>query len=102
MLDRYKWLHPDCIPPSIPFGEGPLHDPLLDPNGISFPSDGRPPVLSLCKTCHSYLKKKKMPTLSLVNQTLLGSLPGTLKDLTVIEDDEEAMNECSPDLPLDR
>jgi hypothetical protein len=22
--------------------------------------------------------------------------------LTVIEDDEEAMNECSPDLPLDR
>jgi hypothetical protein len=39
MLDRYKWLHPDCIPPSIPFDEGPLRDLLLDPNGISFPSN---------------------------------------------------------------
>jgi hypothetical protein len=28
ILDRYKWLHPGCIPPPMPFDEGPL---LLDP-----------------------------------------------------------------------
>jgi hypothetical protein len=25
LLDSYKWLHPDCVPPPVPFDEGPLH-----------------------------------------------------------------------------
>jgi hypothetical protein len=86
LLDRYKWLHPDCTQPMMPFEEGPLRDLLLDPLGVSFPTDGGPPVLSLCKTCHSYLKKKKMPTLSLANRMFLGSVPDELKNLTVIEE----------------
>ncbi|KAJ7435591.1 hypothetical protein B0H11DRAFT_2207563 [Mycena galericulata] len=45
LLDRYKWLHPDSIPPPMPFDEGPLRDLLLDPDGVSF-SNGGWPVLS--------------------------------------------------------
>ena len=53
-----------CTQPMIPFEE---------------------PVLSLCKICHSYLKKKKIPVLSLANRTFIGSVPNELKNLTVIE-----------------
>jgi hypothetical protein len=49
-------------------------------------NDGGSPVLSLCKTCQSYLKKKKMPPLSLANRIFLGAVPSELKDLTVIEE----------------
>jgi hypothetical protein len=31
ILDRYKWLHPGCIPPPMPFDEVPLRDLLSDP-----------------------------------------------------------------------
>ncbi|KAJ7079678.1 hypothetical protein C8R44DRAFT_534157, partial [Mycena epipterygia] len=78
--------HPACIPPPMPFDEGLLRDLLLYHNGLSFPGDGGPPVLSLSKTCHSYLKKKKMPALSLANRIFLGLVPRELKDLTVIEE----------------
>ncbi|KAJ7931923.1 hypothetical protein B0H13DRAFT_1857572 [Mycena leptocephala] len=74
LLDHYKLLHPDCIPPPMPYDEGPLRD-LLDPDGISQPLDAGPPVLSVCKTCHSSLKRKKMPALSLANRTFLGPVP---------------------------
>ncbi|KAJ7865848.1 hypothetical protein B0H13DRAFT_1636891, partial [Mycena leptocephala] len=70
----------------MPFDEGPLRDLLLDPDGVSFSNDGDSPVLSLCKSCHSYLKRKKMPALSLANRTFLGAVPSELKDLTVIEE----------------
>jgi hypothetical protein len=40
----------------------------------------------VCKTCHSYLKKKKIPALSLANRTFLGPVPSELKDLTIIEE----------------
>ncbi|KAJ7805331.1 hypothetical protein B0H13DRAFT_1464607, partial [Mycena leptocephala] len=78
--------HPDCTPPSMPFDEGPLRDILLDPDGVSFPLNGEPPVLSLCPPCHSSLKKKKLPPLSLANKTFLGTVPEELKNLTVIEE----------------
>jgi hypothetical protein len=86
ILDRYKWLHPDCISPPMPFDEGPLRDLLLDPDGVSLSTDGGSPVLSLCKSCHSYLKRKKMPAFSLANSPFLGTVPSELKDLTVIEE----------------
>lgn len=86
LLDRYKWLDPACVPPPMPFDEGPLRDLLLDPDGVHFPSDGSQPVLSLCKFCYSDLKKKKMPALSLANRTFLGPVPTELKDLTLIEE----------------
>lgn len=86
ILNRYKWLHPNCISPPLPFDEDPLRDLLLDPDGVSLSTDGGSPVLSLCKSCHSYLKRKKMPALSLANRTFLGAVPSELKDLTVIEE----------------
>ena len=47
VLDRYKWLHPECNPPTRPFDEGVLGDILVDPDCVSVPSNGEPPVLSL-------------------------------------------------------
>ncbi|KAJ6596491.1 hypothetical protein B0H10DRAFT_1765690, partial [Mycena sp. CBHHK59/15] len=78
--------HPDCTPPPMPFNEGVLRDILVDPDGVSFPVNGDPPVLSLCSICHSSLKTKKIPLLSLANKTILGPVPDELKDLTVIEE----------------
>jgi hypothetical protein len=60
LLDQYKWLNPECDPPPMPFDEGPLRDILVDRDGVYFPSDHGPPSLSLCKSCHSALKKKKV------------------------------------------
>lgn len=86
ILDRYKWLHPDCVPPPMPFdSDGPLKDLLLDPDGVSYPHDG-PPILSLCSVCHSSLKNDKVPPLSLANKFFLGPVPDELKNLTVIEE----------------
>ncbi|KAJ7743467.1 hypothetical protein DFH07DRAFT_777384 [Mycena maculata] len=73
LLDRYKWLHPDCIPPPMPFDEGPLSDLLLDPDGIFLQPDGAN-------------LKKKLPALSLANRIFLGPVPPELKDLTMIEE----------------
>jgi hypothetical protein len=84
LLDQYKYLHPDCIPPPMPFDDGPLRD-LIDCDGVSFP-DGGQPVLSLCTECQSLLKKGKLPPLSLANKTFLGPVPEELKNLTVIEE----------------
>ncbi|KAJ7788864.1 hypothetical protein B0H14DRAFT_3575568 [Mycena olivaceomarginata] len=70
----------------MPFDEGALHDVLVDPDSVSFPPDGGRPTLSLCKNCYSSLKNKKLPALALANRTFLGSVPGELKDLTVIEE----------------
>lgn len=86
LLDRYKWLDPNCVPPPMPFDDGSLRDLLLDPAGVSFPNDGRPATLSICKTCYSDLKKKRMPALSLANRTFLGPVPPELENLTVIEE----------------
>ncbi|KAF8157746.1 hypothetical protein K438DRAFT_1620612, partial [Mycena galopus ATCC 62051] len=70
----------------MPFDEGPLRDILIDRDGVSFPSDGGDPVLSLCSECQSSLRKGKLPPLSLANKTFLGPVPEELKDLTVIEE----------------
>ncbi|KAJ7936270.1 hypothetical protein B0H13DRAFT_1547406, partial [Mycena leptocephala] len=78
--------HPQCIPPPMPYDEGELDNLLVDPDGVSFPSDCKPPSLSLCTTCHSSLKNNKIPPLSLANKTFLGPVPNELKDLTVIEE----------------
>ncbi|KAF7378322.1 ATP-dependent DNA helicase [Mycena sanguinolenta] len=87
MLDKYKWLHPDCLPPPMPLdGNAVLQDFLLDPDGVSLPPDGGSPVLSLCSVCHSSLKNNKVPPLSLVNKLFLSPIPNELKDLTVIEE----------------
>src|ERR1700761_7876956 len=37
-----------------------MTDLLLDPPGVSFPNDGRHADLSVCKTCYSDLKWKRM------------------------------------------
>ncbi|KAJ6540817.1 hypothetical protein DFH09DRAFT_1368480, partial [Mycena vulgaris] len=84
VLDKYKWLHAACATPPIPYDDDPLRDLLVDPQGISFPSDGGPPPLSLCSGCHSFLKNKTLPPLSLANRNF-GSVPEELRNLTVIE-----------------
>ncbi|KAJ7205792.1 hypothetical protein GGX14DRAFT_397490 [Mycena pura] len=70
----------------MPYDEGPLRDLLVDPDGVSFPPSGGIPTLSLCTSCYSSLKNKKMPPLSLANKNFLGPVPEELKDLTVIEE----------------
>jgi hypothetical protein len=40
----------------------------------------------ICAKCHSALKKKKVPQLSLANHLYQGSLPNEFKDLTWIEE----------------
>ncbi|KAJ6540911.1 hypothetical protein B0H10DRAFT_1855720, partial [Mycena sp. CBHHK59/15] len=77
--------HPACVPPAMPFDEGALHDLLLDPDGVSFSVSGEP-ILSLCKLCHSSLKNKKLPALSLANRMFLVPVPNELNNLTVIEE----------------
>ncbi|KAJ7802457.1 hypothetical protein B0H13DRAFT_1574298, partial [Mycena leptocephala] len=72
--------------PPMPFDEGPLRDILVDRDGVSFPTDGSPPSLSLYKSCHSALKTKKLPALALANKTFLGSVPSGLRNLTIIEE----------------
>jgi hypothetical protein len=69
----------------MPYDEGPLRDLLVDPDGVSFPDSGGP-TLSLCTTCHSCLKRNKLPPLSLANRNFLGPVPEELKNLTVIEE----------------
>lgn len=87
VLERYKWLHPECVLPPIPLdGNGVLNDLLLDPDGVSFPSDGSPPLLSLCSVCHSSLKNNKLSPLTRANKLFLGPVSDELKDLTVIEE----------------
>jgi hypothetical protein len=70
----------------MPFDEEPLRDIHVDPDGVSFPLNGEPPVLSLCPLFHSSLKKKKLLPLSLADKTFLGTVPEELKNLTVIEE----------------
>ncbi|KAJ6525872.1 hypothetical protein DFH09DRAFT_850352, partial [Mycena vulgaris] len=70
----------------VPFDEGPLRDLLVDLDGVSFSTDGSLPLLSLCSTCHSSLKNKKPPPLSLANRPILDPVSEKLKDLTVIEE----------------
>ncbi|KAJ6568742.1 hypothetical protein B0H19DRAFT_687188 [Mycena capillaripes] len=53
LVDRFKWLHSDCVP--------------LPTDDVSFYSDD-PPVLSLCSVCHSSVKNNKLPQLSLANK----------------------------------
>ncbi|KAJ7847499.1 hypothetical protein B0H14DRAFT_2583586 [Mycena olivaceomarginata] len=67
----------------MPYEEGPLHDLLVDPDGVLFPDSGAP-TLSLCTTCHSCLKHNKLPPLSLANRNFLGPVLEELKNLTVI------------------
>jgi hypothetical protein len=86
LLDQYKWLHPDCVPPPMPFDDGPLRDILVDRDGVSLPLDGGQPSLSLCKSCHSSLKNGRTPALALANRTFLGPVPNELKGLTIIEE----------------
>ncbi|KAJ6505025.1 hypothetical protein C8R45DRAFT_923332 [Mycena sanguinolenta] len=76
LLDRYKWLHPDCVPLQMPFDECEFKDVLVDPDGVTFPPDAAL-VLSLCS---------ELAALSLANKLFLVPIPEELKDLTVIEE----------------
>ncbi|KAJ6509775.1 hypothetical protein DFH09DRAFT_1288674 [Mycena vulgaris] len=40
LLAQYKWFHPGCISPPMPYDDGPLRDLLVDPDGVSFSSNG--------------------------------------------------------------
>jgi hypothetical protein len=44
LLDRYKWLHPDCVPPLMPYDEGPLRDLLVDPDVYLYPQTAGSPL----------------------------------------------------------
>ncbi|KAJ7611290.1 hypothetical protein FB45DRAFT_875488 [Roridomyces roridus] len=86
VLDMYKWLHPECEQPPMPYDEGPLRNLLVDPDGVTFSAESAVPTLSMCKCCHSSLKRKKLPALALANRTFLGPVPPELQDLTMIEE----------------
>ena len=83
-----SWLDADCVPPPMPFSDGPLANVLLDPAGVRgyFGADSSGISLLLCKVCDRSLKKCKVPPLSYANNTFLGTVPEELKNLTVVEE----------------
>jgi hypothetical protein len=82
---QQPWLDSDCVPPVLPFTDGPLQNLLLDPAGVDFGDDGEP-ALSLCQECCFSLEKGVVPPLSLANRMFLGEVPDELKDLTAVEE----------------
>jgi hypothetical protein len=68
-----------------PYHDGPLKDVVVEPAGVTTDENGNE-SLSLCKDCHSALKKGKVPALSMANLTYLGPGPKELSDLTVVEE----------------
>ncbi|KAJ6456947.1 hypothetical protein C8R45DRAFT_943418 [Mycena sanguinolenta] len=63
------------------FDDEPLKNLLVHLEGVSYPSDGRPPIFSLCTDSHYSLKTHK----PLSNKLCLGNVPPELKNPTVIE-----------------
>ena len=68
-----------------PYNEGPLQNVAVDPSGVHSNEQGKL-ILSLCKDCHSSLKRCKVPALAMANLNYLGPVPDELKDLTVVEE----------------
>lgn len=96
------WLDPDCVPPPMPFPDdessGNLAGALVDPDGIESGDTGEP-VLAVCKDCHPFLKRGKVPRLAIANYNFLGPVPDELDGLTVVE---EAMIARCMDYPTPR
>jgi hypothetical protein len=66
-----------------------MPDIMLDAAGVHLPARDRNSdevCLTLCKSCHSSIKSKHVPSLSLANHMVLGDVPLQLKDLTVVEE----------------
>ena len=60
-------------------------DVIVDPAGVSTNEHGNH-VLTLCNTCCTAIRSRKVPPLALANHMMLGAVPDELKDLTVVEE----------------
>ncbi|KAJ3911527.1 hypothetical protein F5877DRAFT_85843 [Lentinula edodes] len=80
-----NWLEERCVAPDFHGVVADYPDAMLDINGVKRSNDGKY-VLSLCQPCHSALKNRKTPALSLANHLFLGAVPEELKDLSVVEE----------------
>jgi hypothetical protein len=79
------WLDSNCMPPNLPFIDGPLQDLILEPAGISIDEQGES-ILSMYGECSSSIQNGVLPPILLANQLFLGQIPPELKDLTPIEE----------------
>ena len=73
-----------CVPPDPPFASGPLADLLVDPDGVIFTDGGL--SFQLCCRCASSLSRNKLPRLAIANFNVLGSVPPTMKVMTMVEE----------------
>ena len=60
-----------CIPPEVPFADGPLADLMIDPDGVIPESVESSISLQLCARCDSSLRKGKLPRLAVANLNIL-------------------------------
>ncbi|KAJ7922636.1 hypothetical protein B0H13DRAFT_1865650 [Mycena leptocephala] len=79
------WLDPGVIPPPMPVKSGAYSSLLVDPQCIEDDPDSMEPVLVVCKTCRSELKRGIVPRRAMANHNFLGPVPPELQDLTVVE-----------------
>lgn len=87
---QFPDVHDDVIPPEcICLNAYP--DVMLEYAGIQFDIETEETNLTLCNKCHSFLKSKRTPPLSLANHMFLGTVPPELKNLTVVEEAMIAM-----------
>ena len=73
-----------CIPPDLPFAEGPLANILVDPEGVINTEEGI--SLQLCQRCSSSLSRNKLPRLAVANLNVLGPVPWGMKVMTMVEE----------------
>ena len=73
-----------CVPPDPPFASGPLADLLVDPDGVICTDGGL--SFQLCCRCASSLSRNKLPRLAIANFNVLGSVPPTMKVMTMVEE----------------
>jgi len=57
---------------------------LVDSRGICTSKSST--LLTLCKECHSHLRRGKIPPLSMANDVIIGEVPRELCDLTIVEE----------------
>lgn len=73
-----------CIPPNVPFTDGPLANILIDPDGVTC-TDGNL-FFQLCSRCSSSLSRNKLPRLAIANYNVLGPVPYGMKVMTMVEE----------------
>ncbi len=83
-----NWLDLDVISPVLPHAIPSMPDIMLDVAGVHLPENHNSDEvrITLCKSCHSSIKSRHVPSFSLANHMVLGAVPPQLKDLTVVEE----------------